>query len=624
MKKKIISLTLAFFIFVLTLSSLAYNAPGHKNNTQFDLISLSVIDMPSTATGVRDYKNIIASKKKYKANDPILVAIDLETKNIAVNPNLQSIGKSEIELVIGSSSIDFSTSRASKPVLISDAYEWIKDKTILKLLSQGDTSAITKTVLDITKALEYDKNDNLIMFHMQGSNKNAQSFTNPKEIAPKIINNKIQVAAISAKDGKQGLVINNRNIDFDFDAPDKINYKIIVSGIAKSSSRGEIFSSLKILGNETFQRNNNQLKANDQYNVYKNIVFADEGKDDNQKERDQNVWVKVQDKIVAQIKPKVEDNSLGESLASEKTYSHNELMTNIDTNNTDGGMDEQNGIAVYTICNKDDRPIVSVISENIDSDEGESLVMFMPDDGRGYARRIGSAIGGNLVFLDEEGGNVPGARSIVSALRYFGLNTSLNDTYKINDKIFEKKTNRESVGTVLNSSYFTFKGNKRGNDKEKIEDNVFVEEEKDDILFFENGKRERNNSEEKDDILFLEQEEIEEKDDLLFLEDEDIEEKDDILFLEDDEELNEEEPEELPVEEEGEDFVEELEEMPEEAQEEEEYYEQEEETIFIVEKDIPPRTADLSTPVAQAVIAYTVILAIGIAAIIAKLKGSKK
>lgn len=103
--------------------------------------------------------------------------------------------------------------------------------------------------------------------------------------------------------------------------------------------------------------------------------------------------------------------------------------------------DAHNGINAYVIqYNSDEQPIVVVASENTyyTSTDGQSAALFDALNLDKLARRIFRSQNDNLTYAVGSG-YVNKSSDVISALKFFGLDTSLNTGYKVTDDIFENK-----------------------------------------------------------------------------------------------------------------------------------------------------------------------------------------
>lgn len=100
-----------------------------------------------------------------------------------------------------------------------------------------------------------------------------------------------------------------------------------------------------------------------------------------------------------------------------------------------------NGIDVYVITyNSDDQPLVAIATEStyFESESGLSIAMFDAHNIGQLGTRISRSSNTNLVY-GTGGGNVANSSKIITAMKYFGLDTSWSTTYRIVEDTFESK-----------------------------------------------------------------------------------------------------------------------------------------------------------------------------------------
>lgn len=103
--------------------------------------------------------------------------------------------------------------------------------------------------------------------------------------------------------------------------------------------------------------------------------------------------------------------------------------------------DAHNGIAVYVITkSKDDKPLVAVATEDtyFESEDGYGICLFDAMNLGNLGTRISRASDANMVY-STGASHVKDGDVIITALQFFGLDTSFNTTYRITEKTFEAK-----------------------------------------------------------------------------------------------------------------------------------------------------------------------------------------
>ncbi len=111
-----------------------------------------------------------------------------------------------------------------------------------------------------------------------------------------------------------------------------------------------------------------------------------------------------------------------------------------------------NGIAAYIVTTYgDETPIVTLTSEDtyFRSDIGSGIGSFES------GRRIYHASVRNFIYADEKAGNVKDSTRIGNVYSYFGLDTSFNSNYKLEEAIFEARGSNAAYSDSINGEFLT-------------------------------------------------------------------------------------------------------------------------------------------------------------------------
>lgn len=289
-------------------ASMAFvDAPGRSDSTQLGLTSIKAVTIPNTVTGLRDYQNIVQSNKKYQKGDVIILAVEMQVKNIGKGSGqlLSSIADREIELFVGSDTIDLSYAKNLQPVVVANIYEGFSTSTSIP----GLNATSTFTVLDISSVSSYSASNNTFSFGLIGQEKNALSFFDTAGIVPMIVNGRVRIAALKAKDGTETITVGGQTSSVTVKAPDSLEYTAIVAGTVKANGVGNMYAKIQTAGAEKFQSNGNGqdvMTIKDKYTIYREYVPASRTKTANDV-----VYVSVNGLRMAQVNPQGTDGSIG-------------------------------------------------------------------------------------------------------------------------------------------------------------------------------------------------------------------------------------------------------------------------------------------------------------------------
>jgi len=458
--KKMVSIVLCAMMLCALLSGFAFvSAPEVNNTTQLSIVSVKAVDVSSTMGGLRNYASLPESTRVYQKGETIFLAVTIEVKNIAKNQYkyLGSIANSDIQIVLGSSTVDLSYSRYSNPVIVSNVYSGFYDSNIASMVIPGYTSD-HYTSVDLSKVCAYDAAANTVTFTVQGIEKNSTSFFEYENIAPKIVDGKIQIAALKAKDGTETVTIGGTSHTVNFTAPSSIQYSIIVAGVTKEAATGDMYAKALVAGAERFNTTNGvgTLNLKNKYTITRQIVPASAAADENDtNDAKDKLWVKVGGKYVAQVNPKAPDGKANVNWAGGLTTVGGELLTTKQYTNSAGKVLGENGIAVYTIADSAGKIVASLVTEYTyyDGDAAKSIALFAPDNGAGYARRLYNS--GSTFYYNDTNEKVENSADIAAMMNFFGFSTNFNATYKVTDDIFERLGAAAIYSESVRGSYKT-------------------------------------------------------------------------------------------------------------------------------------------------------------------------
>lgn len=254
--KKVLSKALAGILSVAMLGSLAYTpAATGSDDYQLRLDSIKAVNVQTAITGVKAYSDLIDTTAGYQVNDPIYLAMTVQVLNLEKSKynNLKSIEDKDIPAVIGSANIDLSLSKYQNPILISEIYSGI---------NQTPIGQISNTI-PISSVVDYDKAKNEVKITFRGYQQNAVSWIsgfstnnlNQLYTQAAVQDSKIMVPALRAKNGKTTMVVGSTNYNYDWDAPEAMNYTIVLQGITKDNAgaaKGDFYAKIQVSGAEKF------------------------------------------------------------------------------------------------------------------------------------------------------------------------------------------------------------------------------------------------------------------------------------------------------------------------------------------------------------------------------------
>ncbi len=293
---------------LIMFASMAFtDTPSRSDSTQLSLTSIQAVTVQNTVTGLRDYANMTPSKKTYQKGEVISLAIEMQVKNIGKGYGqlLNSIADREIELYVGSDTIDLSYAKSAQPVICANLYDDFSSSVGIP----GYSSAGSFSTLDISGISSYNSANNTFSFGLIGQEKNAASFFDTASFAPAIVNGRVRIAALKAKDGVETINIGGRTTAVNISAPDALEYTAILTGVVKQGGAGKMYAKLQTAGAEKFQPNGSGqdvMTIKNKYIVVRTYVPASRTTSAND-----IVNVNINGIRVAQVNPQGEDEKIG-------------------------------------------------------------------------------------------------------------------------------------------------------------------------------------------------------------------------------------------------------------------------------------------------------------------------
>lgn len=489
--KKIISILLSTGIIASSIMPLAFVvAPEKPNKTQLELLSIRAVDISTTATGLRDYASIIDSKRKFKVKDAITLCVDFTSKNIAKNSGYLSAAGTEIDIHIASPGVDLSYVQNSQPVIIADIYGSLANSQVAQYVVPDYRPGNTLVAVDISRAISYDKKADTIVVNMAADIKDETDFMDYRKMIPVVSQGRLRIAAPKARDSVETIIVGNNKYEVKFEAPNSVDYKLIMTGVVDHTDNPDLTSRLRVAGIERFKKDGDAfvLDVYDKYKIVKQQLLATDIVETDDPKFPLKGQIKIGNVGVAQINPLLEDGSFdgnkdwaggvsksGGNLVSSKIFHATDNKTVLGSN----------GISVYTICDSNSKPLVSLLTEvtYYEGDAGKSIALFVPDDGViGYARRIEGLMGGRFIYASD-GTEVVNSKDIFDAIKYFGFDMGINSTYKLMDFDFEKKAASAIFTQNVNGRFNSTPSNPgidNPTDGDDDEDGGLIEEDPDD------------------------------------------------------------------------------------------------------------------------------------------------
>lgn len=219
------------------------------------MVSIKAVDVQTAITGVRSYSELTDTASGYQVNDVIFLATTVEVRNLEKSAyrSLKSIEGEDISTFVGSDYVDLSYSKYTTPILLSHIYSGINDTAI----------GTFADVISVSNVLDYDKDKNEVEFVFHGYEQNAVSWLsgfstssyNNVYLSAYVLNEKVYIPALRAKDGKNTITLGSSTYTYSYDSPGSMAYTLVLTGVCKDNAgaeKGTYYAKIEVSGAEKF------------------------------------------------------------------------------------------------------------------------------------------------------------------------------------------------------------------------------------------------------------------------------------------------------------------------------------------------------------------------------------